>query len=202
VRQGILVNRECYNVRLANLFLRKIERRDAPGLLRLYQNGQVSHFLPNPPQDPEEMESMMEKLMRTWHLYGIGMWAIQTSDSSDMIGRCGFYVHDDSLTDVPALELAYLLDVPSWGRGYATVCASACLSYAFDMKGQAEVYGITKFDHAASRRVMEKVGMREAPMPQFNEIGKAYYVIRREEERMEVAAQFELVGSREIFHGP
>ncbi len=47
-----------------------------------------------------------------------------------------------------------------WGRGYATEAAEASLAYGFDVVGLDEIVAVAYPDNAASRRVMEKIGMR------------------------------------------
>ena len=48
----------------------------------------------------------------------------------------------------------------AWGRGYATEAAEASLAYGFDVLGLDEIVAVAYPDNAASRRVMEKIGMR------------------------------------------
>jgi RimJ/RimL family protein N-acetyltransferase len=51
-------------------------------------------------------------------------------------------------------------DPAHWGRGFATEAAGALLGYAFREIGLREVTARCYADNAASRRVMEKLGMR------------------------------------------
>src|SRR5207244_11159540 len=48
----------------------------------------------------------------------------------------------------------------SWGRGYATEAARACLDFAFRSLGLSEVVAFTVPANARSRAVMERLGMR------------------------------------------
>ena len=58
------------------------------------------------------------------------------------------------------LELGYRLRRVVWGRGLATEGSRALLAHAFERLGEAKVIATTMVHNIASRRVMEKVGMR------------------------------------------
>jgi RimJ/RimL family protein N-acetyltransferase len=59
-----------------------------------------------------------------------------------------------------AVEVAWRLARPYWGRGYATEAARASLDDGFDRLGLAEIVAYTVADNQASWRVMERLGMR------------------------------------------
>lgn len=58
------------------------------------------------------------------------------------------------------VEIAYAFHAACWGRGLATEIASALASIAFTDLSLAEVVAFALPHNAASRRVMEKIGMR------------------------------------------
>ncbi len=57
-------------------------------------------------------------------------------------------------------ELGYRLKRSAWGKGYATEGSQALIDKAFSELGVQRVMALTYSEHVASRRVMEKVGMR------------------------------------------
>ena len=59
-------------------------------------------------------------------------------------------------------QIGYSVVEPCWGRGYATEALRALLAHLLDREGVTRVTGETMVGHTASRRVMEKAGMREA----------------------------------------
>ncbi|MFD1073331.1 GNAT family N-acetyltransferase [Longispora fulva] len=89
---------------------------------------------------------------------------------------------------VDEFELGYRLRARAWGLGYATEGARALLRVAFDDLGARRVYARTMAVHLASRRVMEKAGLRYArtlhllfddPIP-GTEHGEVEYELSRE----------------------
>ena len=61
----------------------------------------------------------------------------------------------------PDVELGYTLARGAWGRGYATELGAALVEYAFGVLGVPRVVAQVEPDNRASRRVLEKLGMRE-----------------------------------------
>jgi len=73
-----------------------------------------------------------------------------------LVGACGLLSDPDGR----GAELGYWLGRPWWGRGYATEAAGAVVAWAFDALDVARVYAHCMVRNPASRRVLEKLGMR------------------------------------------
>jgi ribosomal-protein-alanine N-acetyltransferase len=83
--------------------------------------------------------------------------AIMDKDVPTFIGWCGLD-HRDQARAHPVLF--YLLKASYRGKGLATEAARALLVYAFGELGLARVDGEAASENVASKRVMEKIGMR------------------------------------------
>ncbi len=83
--------------------------------------------------------------------------AIIRKENKEFIGWCGL---DHREPSQPNAVLFYLLQKELWGKGLATEAAKAVLKYAFCGLGLAQVDGGAAAENAASKRVMEKAGMR------------------------------------------
>ena len=83
--------------------------------------------------------------------------AIILKGENEFIGWCGLdHTH---LTDAdPALF--YLLKARYWGEGLATEAARALLDFAFTRLELPGIHGGAAPENLASKRVMEKIGMR------------------------------------------
>ena len=81
-------------------------------------------------------------------------WAIMEKASQRIIGSCGFA----RLENGGEIELGYLIARQMWGKGYATEAAAACLKYGFEELGFSAVVALTDPEHAASQRIVEKLG--------------------------------------------
>jgi len=58
------------------------------------------------------------------------------------------------------VELGYRLRKSAWGKGYATEGSRALIAKGFADQGARRVFAFTMVVNAASRRVMEKVGLK------------------------------------------
>ena len=82
-------------------------------------------------------------------------FAIFEKESDTIIGWCGLDGRHEG-----KLDIFYLVDAAYRGRGYATECARALLSYAFIQMQVPYVHGGCDKNNPASYRVMEKIGMQ------------------------------------------
>ncbi|MFY9805851.1 MAG: GNAT family N-acetyltransferase [Pseudonocardiaceae bacterium] len=73
-----------------------------------------------------------------------------------VVGEIGCSVEDGSATG----QIGYTVVEPCWGQGYATEALRALLAQVLAEPGICRAIAETMVDHTASRRVMEKAGMR------------------------------------------
>jgi len=119
----------------------------------------------------EEAKRSLDAIMTHWKKYGFGIWAITDKHVGTLIGRCGLNL----ITDTSEVEVDFVTAPNYWGRGYATEAAKASLEYGFTILGLKRIIALTKPDNAASRRVMEKIGMHFVKNAQYWGISCAYY---------------------------
>ena len=87
-----------------------------------------------------------------------GFWAAIDKVSGQFLGWFHLRPSDAARPDVP--ELGYRLVSTAWGEGYATEGARAIIDKGFESPDVSQVVAETMAIHRASRRVMEKAGMR------------------------------------------
>ncbi len=87
-----------------------------------------------------------------------GFWAAVDRHSQRFLGWFHLRPGQGAPPDEP--ELGYRLVRDAWGRGLATEGSRALIDRAFTELGASRVYATTLAVNAASRRVMEKAGMR------------------------------------------
>ena len=85
---------------------------------------------------------------------GGGPWFMVRRDDGAVVGEIGATV------DGSTAQVGYTVVEPSWGQGYATEALRALLGHLLADPGIDRVVAETLEGHAASRRVMEKAGMR------------------------------------------
>ncbi len=94
---------------------------------------------------------------------GYGVWAAIERASGDFVGWFGFQPRDGAdLDEIDEIELGYRLRRSAWGKGYATEGARALIRKGFTELGAQRIVATTYQDNLASRRVMEKAGLRLA----------------------------------------
>ena len=91
---------------------------------------------------------------------GWGMWALEIPGEFQFAGFVGLHVPHFDAPFVPAVEIGWRLARAAWGRGLATEAARAALDFAFDRLALAEVIAMAVPANAASRRVMDRLGMQ------------------------------------------
>jgi RimJ/RimL family protein N-acetyltransferase len=89
---------------------------------------------------------------------GYGFWALEERVTGAFLGWVHYRPLPDAPTDEP--ELGYRLAKAAWGKGYAAEASQAVIDHGFRVLGVRRVVASTMAVNTASRRVMEKVGMR------------------------------------------
>jgi len=103
---------------------------------------------------------------------GFCRWAVIEKASHKIIGSSGFA----RLPDSGEIELGYLFARGSWGKGYATEAAGACVRYGFEHLGFPEVIALTDMEHINSQRVLEKIGFAQRGIEIYDGENNMVYV--------------------------
>jgi ribosomal-protein-alanine N-acetyltransferase len=173
----------------ARLILRPFGAGDAPAHAALYADPGVTRFLPGGPFPPDAILARSERSRARfgehWKAHGWGVWAVVDKATAGLIGQCGL----NHLPDGSDVELLYALSRASWGRGLATEAGRAALEHGFGPVGLERIVAVTRPEHRASRRVMERLGMAyEADRDAFG-MQVVCYALTREDWRRARAAE-------------
>jgi RimJ/RimL family protein N-acetyltransferase len=97
-----------------------------------------------------------------WGRHGFGPWVAVLKETGRPVAAIDLHYAGPGIEGVDAdeFEVGWAVSVDARGQGLATEAAGAVLEYAFSVLGVAEVVAYTNPDNAASRRVIEKLGMR------------------------------------------
>ena len=90
---------------------------------------------------------------------GLGLLSVERKGTADVVGYCGLMAHGNGSPDEP--ELAYELLRATHNRGYATEAGEAIVAWAAGAGYRRLWAGVWDWN-IASRRVLEKLGFREA----------------------------------------
>ncbi len=163
------------HIETARLILRTVTMEDVEGVARSWR-------LDEGPISRQEAENKVRWMLDNHEQNAPGRLvhlclAIIHKDAQEFIGWCGLDQRDRTKT---APVLFYLLKAGYWGKGLATEAAAAVLGCAFGEMGLARVDSAAAFENVASKRVMEKIGMRYVGL---DEEGGHFFTLGREEYR-------------------
>ena len=104
-----------------------------------------------------------------WYVYFL---SIREKENDKVIGYCGIGAPEFNRDLV---EVFYSLTKDKWNNGYATECAKAMLEFGFDEIGLDKIIGYIHPDNSASRRVLEKVGLKEVGILDYIPLDNNFY---------------------------
>ncbi|KZE37211.1 hypothetical protein AV656_11570 [Bhargavaea cecembensis] len=84
-------------------------------------------------------------------------WMIRKQDDGAFLGTISLDIHHDG----EALEISYQLMPEYWGRGFGTETAKEVILHAFRDLRQERLLAETQAANTASRRLLERIGMKE-----------------------------------------
>lgn len=172
------------------LVLREFTPADVDNLVELDADPEVMRFINGGRPTPREYVEQV--ILPRWLRYyvespGLGFWAAEEKATGEFLGWFHLRPGEGYAADQP--ELGYRLRRSAWGRGYATEGCRALIDKGFAEQGVRRVLAEAMVVHTASRRVMEKSGLRlvrvfHADWPDRipgDEHGDAQYALDREE---------------------
>ena len=143
------------------LILRRFTEQDVDNLVDLDSDPEVMRFITGGPPTPREVladDHIPHYLNYYERFEGYGFWVVIERSTGDFLGWFHLRPMSGEPQDEP--ELGYRLKQSAWGKGYATEGSRALVDKAFLELGAQRVYANTYSEHVASRRVMEKAGLR------------------------------------------
>ncbi len=138
------------------LLFRTFTIADAPLIYGLNMDPDVIRYTLDPIKDIEHAKQVLEQvILPQYALYNHGRWAVLVKPELEFIGWCGLKARPER----NEIDLGYRFIKESWGKGYATEAAHACIKYGFDKLNLKRIVGRAMPANAGSIRVLEKCGM-------------------------------------------
>ena len=131
------------------------------------------------PQNIEQVQRSIEARIKHQEKFGYQHWAVVEIESNCIIGACGF----NSTENPDEVEMVFHFNKKSWGKGFASEAAEACLDFIFSNFNINKVIAGCHPDNQASIKVLTKLG--------FSFIGNKWFADTKREEPC-----FELARSR------
>jgi ribosomal-protein-alanine N-acetyltransferase len=143
----------------ARLRLRPFRAADRDAIHAIYSDPEVMRYVGHGAhRTTAETARALRGYADALRTRGYGFVAVVELSSGVLIGDAGLHPLAGRGPDV---ELGYTLARDAWGRGYATEIGSALVAHAFEALGVPRVMAQVEPENAASRRVLEKLGMTE-----------------------------------------
>lgn len=142
----------------ARLVLRRFTPGDYEALRELNSSAKVMRYINGGiPETPDQTRASLERAMG-YYAKGdaLGVWAAELKETGEFIGWLAL----KPLPDGSDIELGYRLLERHWGRGYASEGAAWLRDRAFGLAALTRVTAIVDPGNAASRRIIEKTGLR------------------------------------------
>lgn len=155
------------------LALTRIAERDWPELRAMHNDPRVMATLGGV-QPPAVTRAAFDRLLRHWDDHGFGWWAVR-DHAARFLGRGG--LRRVLVESTEELEIGYGIIADAWGRGYATELARAAAAAGFERIGAGSLCSFTLPSNAASRRVMDKVGLEFEREVVYAELSHVLYRI-------------------------
>jgi [ribosomal protein S5]-alanine N-acetyltransferase len=157
-------------IETVGLLLRPLEPSDADDLFRMYSVPENIRFIGKGSASVDELRVSIEQHIQEQWPHGLGLFAAILKENGVMIGRAGLFRSEiDGKLEV---ELAYLVDITYWGRGYATEAAFAIVDHGMHTLGLERLIAIIHPENLGSIRVAEKTGFKfEGLLANYKELG-------------------------------
>ena len=172
------------------LVLRQFTHDDVDDLVELDGDPEVMRFInggrPTPREEIED--DVLPAVLRYYERDASnGFWAAVERSTGRFVGW--FHLRPAEGSPPGEVELGYRLRRSAWGKGYATEGSRALIDKAFAELGVQRIVASTMVVNVASRRVMEKAGLRfvrvfHQPWPDYiegEEEGDVEYALLRSE---------------------
>jgi RimJ/RimL family protein N-acetyltransferase len=105
----------------------------------------------------DQIAEILSSDIRQWQVLGFGPWVFFERETGMFVGRGG--LRRSTIAGRERVEVLYALRPDAWGRGYATEIALLAIGEGRRL-GLAEIHGLVAPHNLASRRVLEKAGIR------------------------------------------
>ena len=157
------------------LTLRPLAEKDVDAIYAMRSDADVMRFI-REPQDRSESANWIDLVSSRWTSEKMGFCAMIEKSSEKFVGWCGLW----QLKETGETEVGYAVAKEFWGKSYAAEAAKEFLTYAFEKLLCDKIVAVAQPANAASRRVMEKLGMSYDYTDEFYGRDLVHYSVTKE----------------------
>ncbi len=172
-----------FHIETERLILRELQQSDADAFFEMDSSVEVHKYLGNNPiKTIEHIYDVIANIHQQYLDNGIGRWATIEKSSGTFIGWSGLkFRRDEENNHINFYDVGYRLHPNYWSKGYATESCKAALEYGFKTLNSNKIIGTTNEENKASRRVLEKCGLKFVEKFMWKEIKCDWLEITKEE---------------------
>ena len=141
---------------------------DVADAFAIYGDPEVTRYLSDDARDKTIEQTaawLASKVTTQAEKAPLGVWAVEERASGRLIGHA--ILQYAPINGEERVELGYAFARAAWGQGYATELAHGLLRFGIDTLNLDQIYGVVLPENSASRRVLEKIGMRNLGMGDY-----------------------------------
>jgi RimJ/RimL family protein N-acetyltransferase len=150
---GVRVN--CVVVETERLILRRWNDEDSTSVAHIYAKPEVMEFIPGGVWSADRTVRAIARMRELDIERGYGFYPVVVKSLGKVVGHCGLGL----LEQTPEIEVAYILDSPYWGQGYASEAARAIVDHAFSRLNISRIVAVAFPENVRSIGVMRAIGM-------------------------------------------
>ncbi len=148
-----------YIISTERLGLRRWIESDMQPFIELNSDSEVMKYYPAI-LSAEESIALVDRIDNHFNKRKLGLFAVELKSTRQFIGYTGLSVPSFISFFTPCVEIGWRFQKNSWGQGYATEAARACLAYGFNAHHLDKIVSFTSVLNKKSIALMERIGMR------------------------------------------
>ena len=173
---GAAIGFRMLEINTDRLTLRPLSLDDLEWFAAMRGDKDVMRFIGRVGAVPRDIaEARLHRHLECWAERGLGMFGVRERGQEIAVGWAGLQPMDG--TD--EIEVGYAFGKDAWGRGYATEVARALVRWGFETLELERIVAVAYAENAASRRVMDKLGMRFEGVRYIYGTDSVYYSLTR-----------------------
>ena len=140
------------------LILRQLTDQDYQLLRELDTDPLVVKFLGHGRvRSEQETLSNLQKIIRDYQKYGLGLYAVEDSETGEFLGRSGLIPW--FIENTLMWEIGFTFKPAAWGNGFATESAKFLLEWGFENLEVSFLISLIHPENLKSIHVAKKIGM-------------------------------------------
>ena len=163
-RMQVLPDSARMNLVGQRVVLRQWRAGDIEPFAAMNADPEVMEFFPQPYSFDESL-AILERLRQGIDERGWGRWAVEIDHQ--FAGLTGLAEPAFEARFTPCIEIGWRFHRRFWGRGYAIEAARLALRFAFENLHLPEVVSFTARINGRSQRLMQRLGMTQSALDDF-----------------------------------